>query len=155
MFTRATRKSAADLTHARQRLDRLAFLRAPQVRTLLALPAELEAMHAAVAALPPPPDLAPEAAVPELGKRPWETSKTGYVAWAVEQLMERAKERARGEPGEGGAFSEGRAEVAATAERTKAVGRVGDLKRALEMAAGGGVRSGKGKGVETMDTRPG
>ena len=109
-------------------------------------------MHAAVAALPPPPDLAPEAAAPELGKRPWETSKTGYVAWAVEQLMERAKERARGEPGEGGAFSEGRAEVAATAERTKAVGRVGDLKRALEMAAASGVG---GKGAETMDTRPG
>jgi kinetochore protein Mis12/MTW1 len=26
------------------------------------------------------------------GKRPWETSKTGYVNWAVGQLVERTKE---------------------------------------------------------------
>ena len=35
-------------------------------------------------------------------------------------------------------FSEGRAEVAAAAERAKAVGGVEALRRALEVAAGGG-----------------
>lgn len=29
---------------------------------------------------------------PEVGRRPWESSKTGYVNWVVAKLVERARE---------------------------------------------------------------
>ena len=60
-------------------------------------------MYASVSALPPADSLesmgSASAPTTEPGKRPWETSKTGYLNWAVGQLMERAKEKARGEKG--------------------------------------------------------
>ncbi|KAI0777798.1 Mis12-domain-containing protein [Trametes elegans] len=156
LYTRAVRKSSKDVEHARERLERLAFLRAPQMQALLALPAEFHAMFDNVAALPP---LDASAAalepgvVPEPGKRPWETSKTGYLNWAVEQLMQRAKERARSEPG-GGAFSEGSSAVSAAAASAYEIGDAQDAKALLERLGGGGVPSSKekGKSVNHMDT---
>ena len=124
-------------------------------------------MYASVSALPPadPPDLA---VVTEPGKRLWETSKTGYLNWAVGQLMERAKEKAQGEQvqsgeggdgdGDGAAFAEGSAEVGATVGAAYGVGRAEDVKAILE-AVGGGLGTGSGKekekDVERMDTRLG
>ncbi len=32
----------------------------------------------------------------EPGKRPWETSKTGYLTWAVDQLLSRTKSQGVG-----------------------------------------------------------
>ena len=128
------------------------------MQTLLALPAELEAMYAGVTSLPTLDSSAAaldlsSAAVP--GKRGWETSKTGYENWAVEQLMERAKESARGEPGEGGNdFGEGRAEVAAAVGRVAEVGRVEDLKVVLKKVTDAPTGNSKGKGVDRMDTGP-
>ena len=122
-------------------------------------------MYAEVSALPPadPPDLS---VVTEPGKRPWETSKTGYLNWAVGQLMERAKEKARGEQvqsgedggGDGAAFAEGSAEVGAAVGAAYGVGRAEDVKAILkavggDLGAGGGKE--KGKDVERMDMRPG
>ncbi|PIL26863.1 hypothetical protein GSI_11043 [Ganoderma sinense ZZ0214-1] len=156
LFTRAVRKSAKDLEHSRTRLDRLAFLRAPQIHALHALPDELQAMYTSVSALPPVDELDPGSAAPttEPGKRPWETSKTGYLNWAVGQLMERAKEKARDEQvGEdGAAFAEGSAEVGAAVSAAYGVGRAEDLKAVLESVGGD---TGKGKDAERMDTRPG
>ncbi|OCH84966.1 Mis12-domain-containing protein [Obba rivulosa] len=86
LYTRAVRKSASQLLLSKNRLSRLSSLRSPQLQTLLSLPASFHAMHTAVASLPPidPAATAPEhLAAPEPGKRQWETSKTGYLNWAV------------------------------------------------------------------------
>lgn len=164
LFARAARRSSNDLSHARARLARLAFLRAPQMQALLALPDELQAMYASVSALPPADPLDPLDLATEPGKRPWETSKTGYLNWAVGQLMARAKERARGElvggDGDGAAFAEGSAEVGAAVGAAYGVGRAEDVKAALEAVGGDlGTEGGKGKGegrdAERMDTRAG
>ncbi|KAH9932348.1 Mis12 protein-domain-containing protein [Fomitopsis serialis] len=99
LYTHAVRASAVQLAHSKSRLERLSFLRAPQLQTLLSLSTEFQSMYDSVSALPPPDPAftAPEQAGPsEPGKRPWETSKTGYINWAVEQLMLRAKEKVRG-----------------------------------------------------------
>ncbi|KAI0715072.1 Mis12 protein-domain-containing protein [Earliella scabrosa] len=162
LFTRAARKSGKDLEHARARLDRLAFLRSPHMQELLALPKQLQSLHAAVSSLPEidPSSAALEPGVlPEPGKRPWETSKTGYLNWAVDQLMQRAKEKAKSETGEGAAFAEGSSAVGATAAAAYDIARAEDVKAFLGQVAGEGadvsVDSGKGKGVDRMDSTPG
>ncbi|KAI0718902.1 Mis12 protein-domain-containing protein [Cerioporus squamosus] len=141
LFIRAARRSAKDLEHARTRQERLAFLRAPQMQALLALPDQLQALHSAP------------------GKRPWETSKTGYVNWAVDQLMQRAKEKAKGEAGEGATFAEGSSAVGATAATAYDVARAEDVKAILGQVLGEGAdvpaNGGKGKAVDRMDTTPG
>ena len=95
----------------------------------------------------------------EPGKRPWETSKTGYVNWAVDQLMQRAKEKAKGEAGEGAAFAEGSSAVGATAAMAYDVGRAEDVKAILGQIVGEGAdvpaHGGQGKAVDSMDTTPG
>ncbi|KAI0646680.1 Mis12-domain-containing protein [Trametes meyenii] len=134
LFTRAVSRSGKDLERARARLERLSFLRAPQMQALLSLPDEFLVMFDAVASLPP---LDPSSAVlepgvvPEPGKRPWETSKTGYLNWAVEQLMQRAKEKAKGEAG-GSVFGEGSSAVGATAAAAYEIGSAQDVKALLE-----------------------
>ena len=117
-------------------------------------------MYAAVSSLPPVDASAPAVVPEQPGKRPWETSKTGYLNWAVAQLMERAKEKAKSEQGDGGedgaAFAEGSAEVGAAAAAAYGVGRAEDMKAILEAVGGDpGAESGKGKNVDRMDTRPG
>ncbi|TFK94976.1 Mis12-domain-containing protein [Polyporus arcularius HHB13444] len=162
LFTRAARRSAKDLEYARTRQDRLAFLRAPQMQALLALPDQLQALHGAVESLPEidPSTAALEPGIlPEPGKRPWETSKTGYVNWAVDQLMQRAKEKAKGEAGEGAAFAEGSSAVGATAATAYDIARAEDMKAILGQVVGEGADvpaiGGKGKAVDRMDTTPG
>ena len=151
-----------DLEHARTRLDRLAFLRAPQMKSLLTLPQQLQSLHAAVESLPEldPSSAALDAGVlPEPGKRPWETTKTGYLNWAVEQLMQRAKEKAKGESGDSAAFAEGSSAVGATAAAAYAIARAEDVKAILGQLTGDGAKvpadSGKGKGVDRTDVTPG
>ena len=84
-------------------------------------------MHNAVAALPPyDPSAVEQLARPvsEPGKRQWETSKAGYFVWAVEQLLERAKERGQGE---------GSSAVTAVANAASATGSTDDVKRLVEV----------------------
>ncbi|KAL7283921.1 hypothetical protein ACG7TL_001193 [Trametes sanguinea] len=141
LFTRAVQRSGKDLDRARERLDRLSFLRAPQMQTLLSLPGDFQTMFEAVASLPP---LDPSSAVlepgvvPEPGKRPWETSKTGYLNWAVEQLMQRAKEKAKREQSgaSGSGFGEGSSAVGAAAASAYEVGSAEDIKALLERVGG-------------------
>ena len=117
-------------------------------------------MYAAVSSLPPVDASAPAVVPEQPGKRLWETSKTGYLNWAVAQLMERAKEKAKSEQGDGGedsaAFAEGSAEVGAAAAAAYGVGHAEDMKAILEAVGGDpGTESGKGKNVDRMDIRPG
>lgn len=65
--------------------------------------------------------------LPDPGKRPWETSKTGYLNWAVGQLLVR---------GGGANGIQGSSVVGKTAEGAYGVGRSEDLKAALEVAGG-------------------
>lgn len=88
------RKSAVQRAQSERRVEKLAFLRAPQMQTLTQLPEDFLAMHDAVASLPPhdPSSEVLKVPPPEPGKRPWETSRTGYLNWVIEQLLDRAKE---------------------------------------------------------------
>ncbi|KAI0938296.1 hypothetical protein AcV5_000004 [Taiwanofungus camphoratus] len=129
LYTHAVRKSAEQLAHSQSRLERLSFLRAPQLQALRALPDEFQTMYISVSSLPavdPSSDAAEQIPLPEPGKRQWETSKTGYLNWAVEQLMVRAKEQAKGE----GAFTEGSSAVGAAA--AVAYRSTQDVKAVLE-----------------------
>lgn len=53
-------------------------------------------MHEAMLTLPPLDPLSLPQVPVEPGKRPWETSKTGYVNWAVGQLVEKSREEITG-----------------------------------------------------------
>ncbi|THG96909.1 hypothetical protein EW145_g7696, partial [Phellinidium pouzarii] len=65
------------------------------------------------------------APLPDPSKRLWETSRTGYVNWAVGQLVARAKQSA---PVEGGSTA-----VVNAAEYAAGVGEVHDVKRLAEV----------------------
>ncbi|GJE98802.1 Mis12 domain-containing protein [Phanerochaete sordida] len=106
LFALAVRKSAVQRAQAERRLEKLAFLRAPQMQALAQLPDEFLAMHDAVASLPPHDPSAEVLKMPptEPGKRPWETSQTGYLNWAIQQLLERTKKDQPGSSTSAGAF---------------------------------------------------
>ncbi|GBE89277.1 Centromere protein [Sparassis crispa] len=150
LYTRAARMSSTQLTHSQKRLERLSFLRAPQLQALLSLSDEFHAMYTSVAGLPSldPSLTAAEQAIAEPGKRPWETSKTGYLNWAVEQLMARAKRSVKGGEGEFGRGS-------AAAADAYGVGSADDVKEALETVAGAGAVAelGRREGQDEMDTQ--
>lgn len=95
LFSLAVRKSAAQRAHSERRLERLAFLQSPQMQNLIQMPEQFIEMFDAVSNLPPHDPSANQFAiqVTEPGKRPWETSRTGYFNWAIEQLLLRAKEK--------------------------------------------------------------
>lgn len=87
-------------------------------------------MYSAVSSLPPH-DHASITAPPDLGKRPWETNKTGYLNWAREQLVARAQEE------EAGAAPSGSAVVGALTAGAYEIARVEDVKAALSVGTGG------------------
>ncbi|KAH9830097.1 Mis12 protein-domain-containing protein [Rhodofomes roseus] len=155
LYSHAVRASAAQLAHSKSRLERLSFLRAPQLQALLALSGEFQSMYNSVSSLPllDPSFTAPEQAGPsEPGKRPWETNKTGYINWAVEQLMLRAKEKAKGE----GGFGEGSSAVGAVAASAYGVGSADDVKAVLELTGGSEALAGlegRQSQEEQMDTQ--
>ncbi|PBL00956.1 Mis12-domain-containing protein [Armillaria gallica] len=111
-----------------KRLERLSFLDTPALDVSAALPRKLMAMHSAVSNLPPmdPETIAALAQFQETdsGKRQWETSKTGYLNWAVGQLLSRSKAR------EGGGEVEGMTEQAAE------IGQAEQLRQAFEITHG-------------------
>ncbi|KZT07908.1 uncharacterized protein LAESUDRAFT_758042 [Laetiporus sulphureus 93-53] len=135
LYTHAVRMSAAQLAHSQRRLERLSFLRSPQMQTLLSLPDEFHSMYNSVSSLPPIDaslTKSEQSALSAPGKRPWETSRTGYLNWAVEQLMMRVQEKEKGE----GSFPEQSSSVGAAAESANRVGSVDDIKAALEQVEG-------------------
>ncbi|KAF8637183.1 hypothetical protein AX17_002980 [Amanita inopinata Kibby_2008] len=143
-LTRALRTSSSKRKRASQRLEDLSSLLSLS-SSLSRVPQKLGEMYEAVSSLPPlePAVVAslshgPE---PEAGKRPWETSKMGYVSWAVGRLLERAKQQgvAAAATG-GGGIGVGREEevvammdeVAKLRAGVEAVAKADALKTALE-----------------------
>jgi kinetochore protein Mis12/MTW1 len=98
-YTRAVHRSYAKRRRSAANLDRLMFLSAPTLEKLSPIPAMLSQLHSSLAALPPMDSAAIAALtqfqLTEPGKRQWETSHTGYLNWAVGQLLERAAEHGR------------------------------------------------------------
>lgn len=129
LFTIAVRKSAIQRSQSEKRLERLQFLRAPQVQTLRSLPDDFLAMYDAVTSLPPhdPSSAAEQLSIPlpEPGKRLWETNKAGYVNWAIEQLLLRTKER-----DQGGSSSA----VGAVATAAGGIGTADDVRATVQTA---------------------
>ena len=100
------------------------------MQTLLTLPKDFLATYEAVSALPPyDPSTASQLSVPlaDPGKRPWETSKTGYVNWAVAQLVARSKD---GEQGSGSAA------VGPVVDAAYRIAKAEDMKAVTELVAG-------------------
>lgn len=122
LYTRAVRKSRFQLKHSESRIDQITFLRSPQLQILGALPASLTQMCNEVSSLPPHDPASFQLPLPDPGKRPWETSKTGYLNWAVGQLLVR-----QGDDGRKGGSA-----VARVAEVVRAVGKPEDVKGALK-----------------------
>ncbi|KAK0465218.1 Mis12 protein-domain-containing protein [Desarmillaria tabescens] len=125
-----------------KRLERLSFLDTPALDVSAALPRKLMEMHSAVSNLPPidPETIAALAQFQETdsGKRQWETSKSGYLNWAVSQLLSRSKTR------------EGGGEVEGITEQAAEIGQAEQLRQAFEIT--NGVREDLENAMQ-MDTR--
>jgi kinetochore protein Mis12/MTW1 len=158
LLTLSARISSLRRTNAERRLATLtSFLHTPHLQTLLSLPNDFLAMYDTVTSLPP--SSGPEAAseqqelnagmalqmMQEPGKRMWETSKTGYVNWAVGQLVARTRARERedaeGRRGGGvnGAASSGTGGdgvMASVAVGTVSVGTAEDVRATMMALAG-------------------
>ncbi|TCD60363.1 hypothetical protein EIP91_010310 [Steccherinum ochraceum] len=110
LYSLAVRASAAQRAQSESRLQKLSQFRSSQLEALQRIPADFTSMYSAVSSLPPH-DHASITAPPDLGKRPWETNKTGYLNWAKEQLVARTQEE------EAGAASSGSAVVVSIKDR--------------------------------------
>jgi kinetochore protein Mis12/MTW1 len=93
LYLRALRKSRIDLSCARSRQEKLAFLDWDMLRALSTLPAQYDSMFAAVSNLPAldPASQSYPTMVPDPSKREWETSLTGYLNWATKALLNRTR----------------------------------------------------------------
>ena len=95
LLSRAVRISNIQQKLAESRLLRVEFLTSPTLDVVSSIPDQLSDLHASMAELP----VLDPAAIAELtqfqltdpGKRQWETSKTGYLNWAVDQLLARVR----------------------------------------------------------------
>ncbi|KAJ6541896.1 Mis12 protein-domain-containing protein [Mycena capillaripes] len=91
---RANHRKSVELGKARQLFDNLVAYESAAAAT--SLPAALLAMQKSVSTLP---ELEPatisalsQFRLTEAGKRQWEMGKTGYINWAISQLLVKAKE---------------------------------------------------------------
>lgn len=130
MYTRAFHVSGRQRKRAEERLDQLSLLQSPSLDVLKALPKKAETMFNSVAALPPldPAIVASinQIALSDPGKRQWETSKTGYLKWAVGQLLDKTVEDGTG----------GRSNLDTLTERVSDVGNANSLRTAVEAVDG-------------------
>ena len=81
--------------------------------------------------LPPHDPASFQLPLPDPGKRQWETSKTGYLNWAADQLLARGQ-GGGGEKGKG----KGSEAVRRAVEGSDGVGKAEDVKAALETVGG-------------------
>ncbi|CAA7262497.1 unnamed protein product [Cyclocybe aegerita] len=89
MLLRANRTSSRRLKQAQTRLSYLSSLSGPDgstLETLHELPPRFVEMYNTLSLLPLL-DTPASVDITEPGKRPWETSKTGYMNWALGQLL--------------------------------------------------------------------
>jgi len=124
LYTCAVRKSNLQLKRSRARLDHIAFLRSPQLHTFNSLPDALTMMYKSVSALPAHDPASFQLPLPDPGKRPWETSKTGYLNWAVGQLLVKTRDTTG---------REGSAAVGKAVEDSYGIGTSEHVKAALEL----------------------
>ncbi|KAF4568333.1 hypothetical protein EYR40_010264 [Pleurotus pulmonarius] len=128
VLTRAVHVSRAGRRRAEKRRERLSFLHDPTFDTIEGLPQKLFELYKSVSALPEidPATLSSltQYRLSDPGKRPWETSKTGYLNWAVSQLLVRARERNAAEGRRNGLDEDN--------ERVQEVGSADQLKAAIE-----------------------
>lgn len=141
-LTRASRAAKVQRREAERTLQSLSFILTPTtLQSLQTLPNLLPKMHEALTKLPPLDDATlkflASCAGNHPGQRPWETSKTGYLNWAVAQLMNRAKEKELV-----------KGSVDNMVEQANQVGTSDDLRDALDVVEAareslGGVRAGR------------
>ncbi|EGN96188.1 hypothetical protein SERLA73DRAFT_170602 [Serpula lacrymans var. lacrymans S7.3] len=129
LYQRAVRRSSSKLRRSQTYTNRIAFLQSPQCRELAAIPDHLEMMFNSVSSLPtldPSSTILSKLPIPDHSKRPWETNKTGYIDWAVKQLLTKAKQ-------DDGATIDSNSTVTGMVEATSSVGTARDLKHALQV----------------------
>ncbi|KAF8061809.1 Mis12-domain-containing protein [Lyophyllum atratum] len=127
MLTRAIQVSKRERRRADEQLEQLSLLEAPSLDVFAALPSKVISMYTAVSALPPlDPSTLASLSHHEPGKRPWETSATGYKNWAVAQLLRKAESGAAG----------GQSVVDTLMEKVGEVGRAEQLRKAVEAMDG-------------------
>jgi kinetochore protein Mis12/MTW1 len=132
MYSRAIHTSRTRRRRAEKRLERLSLLKSPIMDVLGAIPPKLIALRGSVSALRPP-DASVVAALTQFqladpGKRQWETSKTGYLNWAVGQLLAKARED--------GIAGEGSSAVDILNASVGEVGQADQLRVAFEVMEG-------------------
>ncbi|KAF9440421.1 hypothetical protein P691DRAFT_767790 [Macrolepiota fuliginosa MF-IS2] len=104
----------------------LSVLQHPSLDTLATLPHKFDTMYDTCSSVEPL-DAATistltQVELSEPGKRSWESTKSGYLKWATERLLAKAKE------GEGGS-----GEVTNLVDRMEQVGRAERLRKAIEV----------------------
>ncbi|KAF8156576.1 Mis12 protein-domain-containing protein [Crassisporium funariophilum] len=91
LLSRAIRVASRQQTQAESRLAQLSSLSTPDgslLDTLHTLPPKFLAMYKTLSSLPPlDPSFFAPVDLTQPGQRQWETSKTGYVNWAVGRLL--------------------------------------------------------------------
>ncbi|CAA7257440.1 unnamed protein product [Cyclocybe aegerita] len=98
MLLRANRTSSRQLKQAQTRLSYLSSLSGPDgstLETLHELPPRFVEMYNTLSSLPPL-DTPASVDTTEPGKRPWETSKTGYMNWALGRLLTKGADQDEG-----------------------------------------------------------
>ncbi|KAJ3564765.1 hypothetical protein NP233_g8081 [Leucocoprinus birnbaumii] len=126
ILTSAVRSSAQQRRQAERRCEQLSVLQHPSLPVLSTLPSKLEAMYNACSSLDPldPTTIATltQVELTEPGKRPWESTKSGYLKWATERLVERTQKQ-NGE----------NSEIANLAGHVEQVGQAERLRKAIEV----------------------
>ncbi|KAJ3506945.1 hypothetical protein NLJ89_g6577 [Agrocybe chaxingu] len=98
MLLRANLTSSRQLKQAQTRLSYLSSLSGPDgstLETLHELPPRFVEMYNTLSSLPPL-DTPASVETTEAGKRPWETSKTGYMNWALGRLLTKGADEGEG-----------------------------------------------------------
>ncbi|KAI0784038.1 Mis12 protein-domain-containing protein, partial [Abortiporus biennis] len=141
LYTLTVLKSKHQATLSKTRLQKISFLLSPPsaspsssspLETLTTLPNKFASLYAAIQSLPPL-DPTPSSvtnssqSLMESGKRPWEVSKSGYLSWAIGELIHRSRQRENQQQGvQGGSW-----EVSRLVESIEGVANVGDLRGIL------------------------
>lgn len=94
---RSLRATTLQRNRSKLQLESLSILEHPSLDTLNELPRKFEEMFNACSSFEPLDAATLSALVQveltEPGKRPWESTKSGYLKWATERLLEKVKEQ--------------------------------------------------------------
>jgi len=108
---------------SKRRLQTVGFLEPLRDNNIRKLPEQIKALHTSIQSLT---DIPPPNSILDPRKRPWESSKEGYLQWAVQKLVERS----RAERSTGGEIPSC---LASLVEETSAGGSLCGLKELSEM----------------------